>query len=401
MRKQPEMRKYEKKEDRLKLARELAAEAIVLLKNDNRCLPLSAGEELAVFGQAQLDTAIGGGGSGASHCDNPLQIAQELEKAGFVLAEGPKTFYEHHAQEKADAAKESGFDMSSFEGLVASGAIYEIFGRYIAPAEEPVPAGAALESDAKTALLVLTRASGGEECDRRVEQDYYLTDSENELVKAVCGAYEKVVLILNVNGAVDTAWIRNYPQIQALLFMGTPGEAGAGALADILSGKVSPSGRLSQTLALAYDDYPTARNMSWNKDDPSNIRTYADYGLDAAANGSTGWDVSPVTVYEEDIYLGYRYFDSFEKDVMFPFGFGLSYADFEVRAGEMTIKDGAAALTVMVKNTSETYGGKEVVQLYLSAAGPGAEGFCQDRMPCTRRRADADAVHAADGAGSI
>ncbi|MBQ9642793.1 MAG: glycoside hydrolase family 3 C-terminal domain-containing protein [Lachnospiraceae bacterium] len=367
------MRKYEKKEDRLKLARELAAEAIVLLKNDNRCLPLSAGEELAVFGQAQLDTAIGGGGSGASHCDNPLQIAQELEKAGFVLAEGPKTFYEHHAQEKAAAAKESGFDMSSFEGLVASGAIYEIFGRYIGPAEEPVPAGAALESGAKTALLVLTRASGGEECDRRVEQDYYLTDSENELVKAVCGAYEKVVLILNVNGAVDTAWIRNYPQIQALLFMGTPGEAGAGALADILSGKVSPSGRLSQTLALAYDDYPTARNMSWNKDDPSNIRTYADYGLDAAANGSTGWDVSPVTVYEEDIYLGYRYFDSFEKDVMFPFGFGLSYADFEVRAGEMTIKDGVAALTVTVKNTSETYGGKEVVQLYLSAQADGPE----------------------------
>ena len=371
-------RRFEKKEARLQLARELAAEAIVLLKNDRDCLPLPEGERIAVFGQAQMDTAIGGGGSGASHCEHPLQIAEELENAGFVLEKGPKAFYEKYAQEKAAAAAESGFDMSSFEGLVASGAIYEIFGRYSAPAGEPVPAGEALETDAKTALLILTRASGGEECDRRVEQDYYLTDSEKQLAEAVCGAYEKVVLILNVNGAIDLAWIRSYPQIQAVIFMGTAGEQGAGALAEIISGRCSPSGKLSQTLALSYEDYPTAKNMSWNKDDPSNIRVYADYGLDAAANGSTGWDVSPVTVYEEDIYLGYRYFESFEKEVMFPFGFGLSYASFALTAGELRTEDGDAVLPVTVKNTSDDFSGKEVVQLYLSAQADGPERPAQE-----------------------
>ena len=365
--------KYTRKEERLSLAREIAREAIVLLKNEGGVLPLAEGTRVAVFGKAQYDTIIGGGGSGQSHSDHPLQITEELRAAGLVIDEKVDAWYREQKEEKDRAAAEKGadggFDMSQLEGLVASGLIYELFGRYSAPEEEPVPETL---TGGDTAILVIGRCSGGEECDRRVENDYYLLPSELTLAKVVCSAYEKVILVLNVNGAVDTAWTAALPQIRAILFMGTAGEQGAGALADIVTGMVSPSGKLSQTLACSYEDYPTAKNFSWNKDDPDNIRVYTDYGLTAPASPGD-YEVRPVTVYEEDIYLGYRYFESFQKEVMFPFGYGLSYAEFSMEAENAKIEDGEILLQVKVCNTSERYAGKEVVQVYLhaeSSTGP-------------------------------
>ena len=360
---------YMTDEGRLALARQLAQEAIVLLKNEGGLLPLVPGTKIAVYGKTQNRTIISGGGSGQAHSDHPLQITQELAAAGLVPDSALVKWYDAYAAKKDEekASSDGGFDFSKLEGLVASGMIYEIFGQYNAPEEEPLPDAELLRTDAGTAVLVIGRCSGGEECDRRVENDYYLLESELRLAQEVCANYEKVVLVLNTNGAVDLSWTGNCPQIRAILFMGTAGEQGAGALADIMTGKVSPSGRLSQTFALSYEDYPTAKNMTWNKDDPNGTRTYEDYGLSAAENGSIGYKTSPVTFYEEDIYLGYRYFDSFHKEVMYPFGYGLTYADFETQCEGARLEDGKVLLEIRVTNRSERHSGRYSVPVYLHA----------------------------------
>ncbi len=354
---------------RLALARQIAQEAIVLLKNEDDLLPLVPGTKIAVFGKTQNRTIISGGGSGQAHSDNPLQITQELAAAGLVPDDTLVQWYDAYAKKKDEekAAPDGGFDLSKLEGLVASGMIYELFGQYSAPEEEPLPDPDLMQTGADTAVLVIGRCSGGEECDRRVENDYYLLESELRLAQEICSRYEKVILVLNTNGAVDLFWTRQYPQIRAVLFMGTAGEQGAGALADIMTGKVSPSGRLSQTFALSYEDYPTAKNMTWNKDDPDGTRTYADYGLSAQENGSTGYKVSPVTFYEEDIYLGYRYFDSFDREVMYPFGYGLTYPDFDAECIKACIEGGKALLEIRVTNRSAEYSGRYSVPVYLRA----------------------------------
>lgn len=364
------MGKYESLESRQRLARQLAQESIVLLKNEDRILPLRKDAVVAVLGRCQNDTIIGGSGSGASNAENALQIGAELEKAGLSLQADLKAYYQNVRQrelaEAENSAAESGMD---FAGLVASGMIYEIFGQYHGPIAEPMPEAElfkAAGADTDTAILVIGRATGGEECDRRVEDDYYLTAAEKSLVQAAAAHFEKLIVVYNVNGAVDTGWMLEYPKIKAVLFMGTAGEQAAGALADILVGKASPSGKLAQTLALRYEDYPTAEHFSYDKSEKGVIKTYADYGLSAEENGSSGFAVSPVTVYTEDIYVGYRYFDAFEKKVAYPFGFGLTYAEFQIQCTNANITEDTIVLEVKVKNSSKEYVGKEVVQAYVA-----------------------------------
>lgn len=379
------MRKYEPKEARLALAKEIAADSIVLLENKDGILPLQTGSRVALFGRGQLETQIGGGGSGASFSEEATNVLEECIRVGLQPVEELASFYRQFVAQAAEEAKakKDDFDFSKLGDLVASGLIYEIFGRYSAPSveagvEEDLLVRAAAETD--TALLVISRASGGEECDRRREDDYYLLESEKMLAEAVCSHFSKVIAIFNINGVVDTAWIKTYPSIKAVLFMGTPGEQGAAALADILVGKVSPSARLSATFALSYEDYPTAEDFSFNKDKPESILEYKHYGLDAEANRdkqarkSSGiesekdFEKNPVTVYREGIYMGYRYFDTFEKEVMYPFGFGLSYAEFHQTVESICRASGEEAsmvVTVMVENTSKTPG-KDVVQVYAS-----------------------------------
>ncbi len=367
--------RYQDNGERLNLARELAAEGIVLLTNEDHVLPLAAGKTVALLGRVQNNTNIGGGGSGFSQCDNPLQVRAELKASGVTLEPALDAFYGEAAKSELSADEERKKQMAEMfsgglEGLVASGMIYELFGKYNAPKVEPIPSEDIFKEAAgrtDTAIILIGRDSGGEECDRRVENDYYLIPSEEELIEAAAAHFANLIVVFNVNGAVDTGWMLRYPQIKASLFMGTAGEQGAGALADILTGKVSPSGKLTQTLALTYEDYPTAENFCYNKDDVSTIRTYADYGLSAEDNGSTGRDLSPVTLYQEGIYVGYRYFDTYLKDVMFPFGHGLSYASFDLKCVSADLYEGSLCVTVSVENTSDAFSGKETVQLYVSA----------------------------------
>lgn len=366
------MKKYNTDESRLKLAREISDETIVLLKNENNFLPLNKNKKVALFGKTQFETIIGGGGSGRSFSSNILQITNELKRAGIILEENIEKFYneiESIEKEKSNS-QENEFDMESLAGLVNSGMIYEFFGKYNPPVEEPMPLNEIFELSKKstdTAIYVLGRISGGEECDRRVNDDYYLLDSEKELIKKITDNFENVLIVFNVNGPVDMAWLNDYKEIKSAVFMGSSGEQAGGSLADIITGEITPSGKLSQTLANSYEDYPTSKHMSYNKEDETNILTYKDYNLDAGKNGSIGYDVSPVTVYQESIYVGYRYFDTFNKKVMFPFGFGLSYTNFESNCENAEIKNGELILNVSVKNIGEVFSGKETIQVYVNA----------------------------------
>lgn len=363
------MNTYELREDRLLLAKKLAAEGIVLLKNDNSLLPLAKAAPIAVFGRAQLDTLIGGSGSGATSSDETTIIAEEFSKAGLLLEEKLETFYRNSLDRECQNAPDPEEERAKFTELLNSGLIYEIFGKYRAPAVEfPVPEEliAAIPSS-RTAFLILGRGSGGEECDRRVKEDYYLTESEKELLHKVASHFSQVVLVLNVNGFIDLSLAQSYPSVHAILFLGTAGEQGAAALADVVTGRTTPSGKLPSTIAYSYEDYPSSNLFFTNKDEPETILTYEDFGLSSADNHSTGFAKSPAALYKEGIYVGYRYFDTFNIPVRYPFGFGLSYANFQIENNGAIQEGENLQIKVKVTNKSRLYSGKEVVQLYVSA----------------------------------
>ncbi len=156
-------------------------------------------------------------------------------------------FYRELSKKRREESSKSRSPFADFEGLVASGLIYEIFGQYSAAREEPIPGEElwrAAGEAADTAIIIIGRATGGEECDRRVENDYYLTPSEKRLLELACGHFENVMAVFNCNGMVDMSCTKTCPNIKAALFMGTAGEQAAGALADLITGRATPSGKL-------------------------------------------------------------------------------------------------------------------------------------------------------------
>ena len=147
-------------------------------------------------------------------------------------------------------------------------------------------------------------------------------------------------------------------------------------------------------MAESFKDYPTAENFTWNKEQEDEILTYENYGLDAKANGSTGYTKSPVTVYQEDIYLGYRYFDTFRKLVLYPFGYGMSYTSFTILPKEMKQEKEEVEFITEVTN-SGNYAGKETIQLYLSCSGTESEKtgkrikrLCKNETSCSGGEAE-------------
>lgn len=351
-----------------KLAEKIAEESIVLLKNEAQTLPFSRGQRIALFGRCQIDTIYSGNGSGAAHGAKGKNILEECERYGICAEPELKAYYQNRMEQETREKKED-FDWSDLGQVVPSGIMYEIFARYHAPMAEYEIAEEQLDkarSFTDTALFVIGRNSGGEECDRHLDEDYYLTDTEKRLAEQVCSRFPRVVLVLNINGLIDLSWTERYENIRSILFIGIPGEEGAEALARILMGDVNPSGKLSVSIARQYEDYPSAKHFTWNKDHPEELLTYESYGLDAAENGSRGYAKSPVTVYWEGIYAGYRYFDIFGKEPLFPFGYGLSYSVFEMETRAVKKERNGIMVEVSVKNTGHVPG-KETVQLYLHA----------------------------------
>lgn len=353
-----------------KTALRAAESSLVLLKNEDRVLPLSKGGVYAFFGRTLLQSIIGGNGSGAARTQNPKTLLEEFEKAGLKDVPALRAFYEV----KREETKDENTDMFNFEDLkkaVNSGLAYELFGQYTPPAKEfEVPEDlirdAASETD--TAVLVIGRNSGGEECDRHLQDDYYLTAVEKTLAEKVCSTFKKVVLIINTNGLIDLSWTKDQASLKGILFIGIPGEEGPTACAEVLAGDVTPSGKLAVTIAKQYEDYPVWDDFSWDKDHPENIKTYESYGLDAEANGGAGFVYNPVTLYKEGIYNGYRYFDTGKIAPLYPFGFGLSYTEFEIGGLAVQKDNGCFTISGTIRNKG-TAAGREVLQVYVSAEG--------------------------------
>lgn len=323
--------------DHRAVARRVASEGIVLLKNDG-VLPLKDGETVGLYGVSALHTIMGGTGSGSVNCRTGVSVRQGLENAGITLSSAGWLDAYERAYEKGYAAwKQSIYDMS------VPGDFFSLYRAHSAnPMQAPQADPIVNEAGTEIGIYVIGRISG-EGADRHpVKGDYYLSDIEEEQLKQVCAAYKKVIVVLNVGGVMDLGFMDRYP-IAALVLMSQAGMEGGNALAEALTGRVNPSGRLSETWAMRYEDYPCADTFSH-------------------MNGNLIEEK-----YREGIYVGYRWFDAFEIKPRYPFGFGLSYTGFTAlpAADGVKLTETGFEASVLVRNTGAVPG-KHVVFLYAA-----------------------------------
>ena len=322
-----------------KIAREAAAEGMVLLKNENHLLPLEKESKVALYGAGAGKTIKGGTGSGDVNERESVSIYEGMRNAGFSIVteawikEYDKLYDRAREEWKEDINRRTaGSDTMQFFNIYSTTPFVMPAGSEIVKPYE----------DVKTAIYVISRIAG-EGADRHEKKgDYYLSDEEACQLSAISTFYENVIVIVNAGAQIDLGFMDCYKNIKALLVIVQPGMEGGNAVADILSGTVNPSGKLVDTWAYHYEDYPNAKTFSHN-------------------NGNLKKEL-----YTEGIYVGYRYFDTFEVPVRYGFGFGLSYTEFELSEADVEKCD-KTKLRVSVKVTNRgKAAGKEVVQVYAS-----------------------------------
>ena len=346
------------------LAREAAEESIVLLKNDG-VLPLPTGIPVALFGAGAGLTIKGGTGSGDVNVRHSVSIYD-----GFTLARVRVTSkdwiedYEERYELARQAWKKQILDEC---GGSTDGQLF--FDTYTSHAFE-MPEGRPIEDtdvqDAKTAVYVISRVAG-EGCDRHLAKgDYYLTDHELEDLRVLATLVEQIVIVINAGAPIDLTVLEAMPEVKAILFMGQAGEEGGNACARILLGFVNPSAKLTATWAKRYMDYPGAMEFS-------DVRAQLDE--DNAYGAAETIDRDALLArsrYEEGIYVGYRYFDSFGVAPRYHFGHGLSYTSFVLTAEAPRAAADGLYIPVTVENIGNPYAGKEVVQVYAACPQPAA-----------------------------
>ena len=326
-----------------KVARRAAAEGIVLLKNEDNLLPLKAGSNVALYGAGAGRTIKGGTGSGDVNERENVSVFQGIKNAGFqVTTEDWIASYDKIYENARQEWKRS------ILSKTGEGADTMDFFSVYSTTPFKMPAGDQVQKpaeDADTAIYVLSRIAG-EGSDRTADKgDYYLSDDEYQILADICAYYKNVIVLINAGAQVDLSFMDEFENIKALLVIVQPGMEGGNAVADILSGKVNPSGKLADTWAYEYEDYPNSEKFSHNN---GNVQT---------------------ELYEEGIYVGYRYFDTFEVPVRYGFGYGLSYTDFEISNYRLVkISAEKISISASVKNTGKV-SGKEVVQVYASLPG--------------------------------
>ena len=317
------------------LARKIGAEGAVLLKN-NGVLPLTA-SEVALYGVGARHTAFGGTGSGECRPRYRVTIEEGLKNAGVAVT--TDAFLDGLDGEYESAYR--AWRKSLNKGLKKCKKTAQMDYASAHPFLPPLGGEIIKRDSAETALYVLTRQAG-EGADRKTEAgDYYIRSEEFEQLKALCGQYQNVVLILNTCGVIDLSFTKEL-SLSAILYISLAGMEAGNAAADVLLGKVSPSGKLTATWAERYEDYPSHDIYSYRNGNPREED------------------------YPEDVYAGYRWFHANGLSARYPFGYGLSYTRFEATCEEIIVKKSAVACTVSVKNIGER-AGREVVQIYLSA----------------------------------
>ena len=324
------------------LARTIAAEGMVLLKNDG-VLPLK-NKRIALFGAGARMTVKGGTGSGNMQERYSVNIEDGLKNAGFTIA---STRWLDRFDASFAAEKEA-WRLGIEERIkhYKPWQVQRMFDEVIHVTPLRFPIGDEIEpkdlpEDTDTAVYVIARQAG-ESTDRRLEKgDYYLSDIEEKNLRTLAEKYDQVLLVINCGGILDLSILDTVPGIGGVLYFVQGGEEGGNAFADLVSGKVTPSGKLTDTWARDYYDYPCAKEF-----------------------GSLG-DVLQQD-YKEGIYVGYRWFDANGIEPRWPFGYGLSYAAFDIRAVKTELSGTMVSVSVHVRNASREYSGREVVQLYIA-----------------------------------
>lgn len=315
--------------EHIALSRQAAAEGMVLLKNDNHMLPLQKGSRVALFGKGSADYVKGGGGSGdvtVAYIRNLCDGMEEKQAAGYLSAYVPlHDFYRANVEKQLANGVQPG---------------------KTAEPELPEELLSVAAEQADIAIISICRWSseGGDRTGKPNDGNFYLSLAEQKMISDVCDKFEKIVVVLNVGGMVDTSWFIHNPQIQAVLLAWQGGQAGGLAETDVLCGDVTPSGKLVDTFAGSFDDYPSSCNFNESED---------------------------YVCYTDDIFVGYRYFETIPgaaEKVNYPFGFGLSYTTFTIESNLIGEDNAEISISCCVTNTGK-FSGKEVVQVYSSASG--------------------------------
>ena len=338
------------------VTRQSAAEGMVLMKN-NEVLPLKESvKNVALYGCTSYDFIAGGTGSGNVNHAYVVSLLDGLKNGGYTVSDEMKTAYEQYITDVKEAKKTAIEELAKKDPQAA---MLANFMPGSLPDEKQFTASElAAQAEASDVAIITIGRISGEFLDRKVA-DFNLNASELQLIQQVCDVYHKagkqVVVLLNIGGVIETASWKEQPD--AILCAWQAGQEGGNSVVDVLSGKQSPSGKFTMTWPLKFNDAYSSKNFPIDEDPR----------IDMLNQGKKG-DVKNVdyTDYEEDVYVGYRYFDSFDVPVSYPFGFGLSFTTFEYSDAKIDQKNDIYDVTVTIKNTGN-HEGKEVVELYISA----------------------------------
>ena len=335
------------------ITRQSAAEGIVLLKN-NGALPWKDGKikTVALFGENSYDFLSGGTGSGCVHPPYVVDMLTGLKNAGIKSSETLTDIYRKYIDYARVKFQAERHPAKWFQT--------EMMGQQKYPEIGISPIAIDKEVASADAAIITIGRQAGEGIDRDIATEFNLVPEEQALIKDVCNAFHQagkpVVVIINSGSVIETASWSGYPD--AILCAWQPGMEGGNSVADLLTGKVNPSGKLTMTWPLAATDHPSTKSY------PGTMDFYT-YEVTRGYTGQVaGYDY---TNHDEDIYVGYRFFDTFNREVAYPFGFGLSYTTFEFSKPVVKAKGkDAVEVSITVKNTG-AISGKEVAQVYVQA----------------------------------
>jgi len=324
----------------VEIAKKIESEGIVLLENEDNILPLK-NKKVNGFGAASCSIAFAGAaGSGAVRSSDAIGFYDALDNAGI---EYNKAIYNLYATHTGTL-----FDL----GIISY--IITVLKQFFGGGQSEMPVNKISESKmadavefSDTAIIVIGRV-GTEMKDLSIEQ-LNLSDDEKAMIDKVCATFNNVIVVFNISNIMDVSWLKDYDSIKAAMIMWLPGEVGTDSVGKVLSGEVNPSGKLVDTISYDIEDHPASENFG----------NYMYKGV---------WGIPKYFVnYSEGIYVGYRYFETFAPEkVMYPFGYGLSYTDFEWNVTSFNADDEEITVTVDVENTGDK-AGKDVVQVYFSA----------------------------------
>lgn len=325
--------------DSAKISLQMATEGMVLLENNNAALPIANSGDVALYGIGAIQTIKGGTGSGA--VNNRIVYPDGSKVDGVAIASSV-----------LDGFKNAGYNVLTEDYLHALDEAHPMavsgMGRSNLAEDEMLTYTDVVETASKTdTAIYVVRRNAGEGADRTpTKGDYYLSDAELANIQLLSSVFDKCIVVLNVV-SIDSSWFAE-SGADAVLLMSNPGMLAGDALVQVMNGTVSPSGKLVDTWASSIDDYPSTEYF-------------------AAINENDPWS-SFIEYYMDDIYVGYRYFDTFAPEkVNYPFGYGLSYTSFDVVTDNVTVDADTVTVTATVTNTGDTYSGKEVVEVYFSA----------------------------------